>query len=285
MYVSIYSIQRISGCQTRKLFKIAFKWIEMQIFDDVREATFKPARKKMTADYEVIRLAVCKIKHCQSKQGIGCGVLVGLEDSKLSKYIIITSSQVIQEDNFSDGVYEVNFSKATKEKTFDLKNITKLVRHVASGLVVIFIDSSYSGLVHNCGKTCSILSKSPLTIADYDQRQQLFCYVGNQCYIVESHGESEEYVLKAGSDKSDTTAKSTDAPDEIPNGTVVLQGADKNVKAVGILNVVDDKRMVISPIWLKSSIAGILGKLLISKCGNANFSLMWSSAKNFLIGS
>ena len=227
--------------------------------DDVREV-LKQDRKKMTTDYNAIRLAVCEIKDIQRKQSIGCGVLVydqNVEDSKLSKYIIITSSKVIQEDNFSVGVYEVKFIKGTKEKTFDLKKVTKSVRRVASGLVVIFIESSYSGLIHQ-GKTCSILSKSPLTMADYDQIQRLFCYV-------ESNGESREYVLKAASDKSDTSAKLTNPTDKIPNGTVILQGADENVKAVGILNEVEDKCMVISPIWLKASIAGILGELLVIK--------------------
>lgn len=219
---------------------------------------------------ERTRLAVCKILRGQDKEIVGCGVLVCDPDTNdhisglsTSKYCIITSKEVIKEENFVDGsINQVEFSKEPRKKCFDLKGVSKSVKDVPSGLVLIFIDPCHRDFKHGylITKKCSILTKSPLPITNFDQDQRLFCYVANQCYdVVKSSGENGEYVLKAANNL-DTAVEST-TPDEIPNGTVILQVANRDVKAVGVFNVVDETNMVVSPIWLKSSISGILGEL------------------------
>ena len=229
--------------------------------DQVQARVFGQSREETTTE-ERTRLAVCKILRGQDKEIVGCGVLVFDPDfddhiSGLSKYCIITSKEVIEKENFHDGsINQVKFSKEPREKCFDLNGFSKSVKDVPSGLVLIFIDPRHRDLNHGylMKKKCSILSKSPLLMTNSGQDRQLFCYVANKCYnIVKSSGEDGEYVLKA------TTVESE--PDEIPNGTVILQGANKDVRAVGVFNVVDKTNMVVSPIWLKSSISDILGEL------------------------
>lgn len=239
----------------------------MPTHDQVQARVFGQGPEETTTE-ERTRLAVCKIFRGREKEIVGCGVLVCDPDindhiSGSSKYCIITSKEVIKKENFLDGsINQVEFSKEPREKCFNLKGFSKSVKDVPSGLVLIFIDPCHQDFKHGCLKTkkCSILSKSPLLMTNFDQNQQLFCYVTNQCYnIVKSSGENGEYVLKAAIINLDTSVEST-TPDEIPNGTVILQGANKDVRAVGIFNVVDKTNMVVSPIWLKSSISGILGE-------------------------
>lgn len=229
--------------------------------DQVQARVFGQSPEETTTE-EKTRLAVCKVLRGPDKEIVGCGVLVCDPDindhiTGLSKYCIITSKEVIEKENFLDGsVNRVEFSKDPREKCFDLKGVSKSVKDVPSGLVLIFIDPRHRDLNHGylIKKKCSILSKSPLLMTNFGQDRKLFCYVANQCYnIVKTSGEDGEYVLKA------TTVESE--PDEIPNGTVILQGANNDLRAVGVFNVVDKTNMVVSPIWLKSSISGILGEL------------------------
>lgn len=213
---------------------------------------------------EKARLAVCKIAHGEDQGGAECGVLVydpKVDDHELSKHCIITVNEVvnlIENKNFEKGKYEVTFRH--KNKQFDLQDVTKVVRN-ASGLVLIFINSSCKGL-----KKCSILSESCLSIAvpDHSLKSSLFCFIENQRYnVVEStgaNGEEGVYVLEPD---SKTARSACDSPKEIPHGTVLLQydADDKNVMAVGIFKVVNKEHLKISPIWFKSSLKDLLGKL------------------------
>lgn len=210
------------------------------------------------------RLAVCTIARGQ-EQSVGCGVLVSdqhVVDLELSKYCIITINEVVHasENTKYQATFQKNnkfFFNYSKTKTLDLQNITKKLERTASGLLLIFLNSSCTDLNH-------ILSESPLSIGSPHQSSQLFCFVENQRYnVVESTGENGEecvYVLQADS----KTAKSSSvSPKEIPHGTVILQydANDKNVMAVGIFKVVSKEHLKISPIWLKSSLNDLLGKL------------------------
>ena len=223
---------------------------------------FRQGNKKAKTE-EKGRIAVCDIFRTACQTKLGCGVLVcdqQVKTAEVRKYFIITSSKVIQNKNFGDGEYKVQFWRQSKEpKMIDLKSITKYVNHdVTSGLVVVFVNSGCSKLTHR-GKVCSILTNSPLTVADCDQSKDQFCYIARKRYWVDSNGECGEHVLKA--DNNSTTAESTGAQVAIPNGSVILQGSQEDPQAVGIFNLVDHKRMAISPIWLKASINGILGEL------------------------
>lgn len=213
------------------------------------------------------RLAVCTIA-CGQEQSVGCGVLVSdqhVVDLELSEHCIVTINEVVHasENNTFKGKYQATFQKNhSKPKTLDLQNITKKLERTASGLELIFLNSSCIDLNHN-DKKCSILSESPLSIGSPCHSSPLFCFVENQRYnVVKSTGENgEECVLKADGD----TAKSASvSAKEIPQGTVILQyGADdKNLMAVGILKVVNKKHF--SPIWFKSSLNDLLGKLYSS---------------------
>ena len=212
------------------------------------------------------RLAVCTIA-CGQEQSVGCGVLVSdqhVVDLEFSKYCIITINEVVhaskntkcqatfQENNKL--LFVFNFSKT---KTLDLQNITKKLKRTASGLSLIFLNSSCTDLNH-------ILSESPLSIGSPRQSSPLFCFVENQRYnVVESTNENGEecvYVLQAD---SDTATSASVSPKEIPHGTVILQyDADhKNVMAVGIFKVLHKEHLKISPIWFKPSLNDLLGKL------------------------
>ena len=212
------------------------------------------------------RKSVCQIFKKSDRQSVGCGCLVfdphfeGPPDQLMSKYFILTTTEVIQNSHFSEGEYEVEFIKGSTSKTFDLKSITKSVR-LASGLAVIFLDLGCSELNHHwCfrSKKCTLLTKSSLTIADQNKEQ--FCYIGNLCYNhVESNGRD---ILQADSIRSNSTTGSIVFPEENCNGSVILTVVDGNVKAVGIFNIQSDTQepKVISPIWIKSSINAIFGK-------------------------
>ena len=209
---------------------------------------------------EKARFAVCKIAHGQDQGGAECGVLVydpKVDDHELSKHCIITVNEVvnlIENKNFEKGKYEVTFRHKNKQnKQFDLQDVTKVVRNV-SGLVLIFINSSCKEL-----KKCSILSESCLSIAapDHSSKCSLFCFIENQRYnVVESTDENGEECV-------DVFKSASDSPKEIPHGTVILQydAHDKNVMAVGIFKVVSKEHLKISPIWFKSSLKDLLGKL------------------------
>ena len=218
---------------------------------------------KDTAEKEP-RLDVCKIAHGQDQGHAGCGVLVydqKVDENELSKHCIITINEVvnsIENKIFEKGKYKVTFRH--KNKQFDLRNVTKVVRN-ASGLALIFINPSCKEL-----KKCSILSESSLSVAapDHCSKSSLFCFIENQRYnVVESTGENREegvYVLEPD---SKTAMSACDSPKEIPHGTVILQydAGDKNLMAVGIFKVVSKEHMKISPIWFKSSLKDLLGKL------------------------
>ena len=211
------------------------------------------------------RLAVCTIVRGQ-EQSVGRGVLVSdqrVVDLELSKYCIITVNEVVhasENTKYQATFQEKNklfFFNYLKTKTLDLQNITKKLERTASGLLLIFLNSSCTDLNH-------ILSESPLSIGSPRHSSPLFCFVENQRYnVVESTDENGEecvYVLQA----DNKTAKSASvSPKEIPHGTVLLQydAGDKNVMAVGIFKVVNKEHLKISPIWFKSSLKDLLGEL------------------------
>lgn len=154
------------------------------------------------------RLAVCTIVRGQ-EQSVGCGVLVSdqrVVDLELSKYCIITVNEVVhasENTKYQATFQEKNkllfFFNYSKTKTLDLQNITKKLERTASGLLLIFLNSSCTDLNH-------ILSESPLSIGSPRHSSPLFCFVENQRYnVAKSTGENgEECVLKADGD----TAKS-----------------------------------------------------------------------------
>lgn len=198
----------------------------------------------------------CEIRHGEKR--VGSGVLVcnqNVNDDNLSKHFIITSKIVIKDKDFADQCKVEFCKKKSKVKTFDLMGVIKSVIPVASGVMIIFIDSSLPEFKHKI-KKCR---KFPLTIADFDKNHSMFCFVANKCYDIdiESNNENVKYVLKDTKKNSDTSA-------QLSNGTVILQGAkESNKSAVGIFDVVDEAHMVISPIWLKPSISEISGELYL----------------------
>lgn len=202
----------------------------------------------------------CKIL-CDG-QVVGFGVLAcvqcGNDDTESDKHCIITSHEVLKNGNLADGDYKVQFLKDSKVTTFDLKDVRKLVGNVASGLMVIFMNSSLPEFKHKT-KKCR---KLPLTIANFDKHQQAFCYVENQCYNIESNGMNGKYFLKAADKNCSTSAQST-IQEGMLDGTVILQEVGGNEKAVGIFNVVDKTQMEISPFWLEPGITDKLGELNI----------------------
>lgn len=214
--------------------------------------------------------AVCKIYECnQDKQGdlCGSGVLFNdpnVNDPELSKYCIITSSKVIE--NAAADTYRVEFSmssKKSKGETFNLSDIKKEVKSDASGLglVMIFIhDRFFKRKFFKLFK--STISSTGLTIerVHFGQDQQPFCFVAKQrCNIKIDSEKNGKYLLEAAHEASTQDAP----PEKLLNGTVILQGAEGNEKAVGIFNghVVDKTQVEIYPIWFESTIPDILGEL------------------------
>lgn len=234
--------------------------------EEIAEKTGMKTCKEDTARQKA-RLAVCTIARGQ-EQSIGCAVLVSdqcVDDLELSEYCIITISEVVHasKNKAFEGKYQATFQqKKSRHKSLDLQNITKKSVWTASGLVLIFLNSSCVDLNHG-DKKCSILRKSPLSIGSPRHPSPLFCFVENQRYVVESTGENKEecvYVLKAD---SNTAKSSSGSAETIPHGTVILQyDADgKNLMAVGIFKEVSKQDLKISPIWFKSSLNDLLGKL------------------------
>lgn len=232
------------------------------VADRIHMSYKDPAEKKA-------RLAVCTIGRGQ-EQSVGCGVLVSdqhVDDLELSEHCIITINEVVHasENKTFKGKYQATFQqKKSKHKTFDLQRITKKLVRTASGLVLIFLNSSCTDLNHKA-KKCSILSESPLCIGSPRQSSSLFCFVANQRYkVVESTGENGEECVDVLKADGDTAKSASVSAKEIPQGTVILQNDadDKNLMAVGILKVVNKEHF--SPIWFKSSLNDLLGKLYSS---------------------
>ena len=202
------------------------------------------------------RKALCKIT-CQNEAHVsGWGCLV--YDPQVhnpecrSQYFIITSSKVIPKENFDADRYQVEFTKPNSEvKRLRLGSITRKVQHVASGLVVIFVDSESSLLNHGWHKPkrCSVLKDLEPKIGCKKSESQ-FCYIGDKSYEYK-HG---ELVSK---DNGSRNVSFTECC------SVLLEGSNENIKAVGILNLEDNGQQTIVPIWLpKSNVQEILGELI-----------------------
>ena len=226
---------------------------------------------------------VCKIYVCNQAEPTdlcGSGVLVydqeaNVKDTERSKYCIITSNKVIENRDFAQGDYRVEFSKSSRQKLFDLFDVRKSVQNIPSaGLVIIYINPSCKELRHFWTGKCRILSRSTcLTIAERHPDQQSFCNVANQRYVVKSDSnvENGKHSLEAANNHlAYNAAKGLEKAD----GTVILQkDKEGEEKAVGIFNVVHKTQMEISPMWFKSKITDILGELyLISFSTGRKFS-------------
>lgn len=204
------------------------------------------------------RKAICQVK--LNGENVGCGCLVYdplVHNPELSKYCIITSSNVVSNENVAAGYeYHVLFERASSSRNprdIALNDITKKTIFLGSGVVLMFIDSTSPQLHHGCGilrRKCSILKHLPQVSSPSNDRKQ-FCYAGSKRYTpVETNG---LYALKLEQDES------------IPPGSVLLEGVGRNINAVGIINsniiqTADDEQVVISPVWLRSSLQGLLGE-------------------------
>lgn len=200
------------------------------------------AKKITQQNRREVVTAVCKISRNLGKerQSVGQGCLVQTKQS--NECCVVTADKVIPDGQLD--TCEVEFTKKdSKPKSFFLKDIKKEVKYV-SGLVKIVIDLDSPELKH--GKnTCSIFTKSPVTITALDKSKKQFCYIDRKCYNLQVSNES-------------TIEFRDHAPSTIPDGLVILQtsnSTDHNVIAVGIQSQVDGNQMM--PIWMNE----ILGEL------------------------
>lgn len=199
------------------------------------------------------RKAICEIR--LNGQNVGCGCLVYdplVENPELSKYCIITSSNVVSDENLAD--YHVLFERVSSPRNprvILLNDITKKFFFLGSGVVLMFIKSNSPQLHHGCGilpRKCSILKHLPKLSSPSNESEQ-FCYIGSKrCKCVEAQGTHTLEPEDVGS---------------IPCGSVVLECVGESVNAVGVITSGDDKQVIISPIWLKSSLQELLGKFLL----------------------
>lgn len=191
---------------------------------------------------EEVATAVCEISKVLGKkrQSVGQGCLVLTRQS--NECCVVTADKVIPDGQLD--TCEVEFTrKDSKPKSFFLEDIKKEVKYV-SGLVKIVIDLNSPALKR--GKnTCSIFTKSPVTITALDKSKKQFCYIDRKCYNLQVSSEN-------------TIEFPDHAPSTIPDGLVILQtsnSTDNNVIAVGIQSQVDGNQMM--PIWMNE----ILGEL------------------------
>ena len=214
-------------------------------FSKVRQKLFQPTSTEKEKREKMRRKGVCKITQDGGHLGWGC-LVCDSPQVKNTEYFIITSSKAIPKDN-SDAKkyqkYQVEFEKPSKErKSFQLGEIAKTVHHdVASGLVVIAIDSKSPQLNHGLGKLrerCSVLNDLP-KIGCKESGSQFF-YIGDKRYDVESDGES----LKVCSNHDFSYTERC---------SVLLEDNNKDVKAVGIIILEDNRQRSSVPYWLQES--------------------------------
>lgn len=214
------------------------------------DALFGPLRKHKGLK------AICQIK--EDDRNVGCGCLVQIKNSELSKYCIISSSEVILPENLPE--YHVLFERVSNSdspRDFRLKDIIKGNTILGSGLILIFIDETSSQLHrHGCiwRRKCSILKHLP-EISSPDTNRKTFCYIEGKCY--DYNHETNEIV-------------SLDDSGSVLNGCVLFERGPHNqkIQVVGIINCFNSGEEENSPIWLTSSLEEIIrvGEFLVVEC-------------------
>lgn len=202
------------------------------------------------------RKAICQIT--LNEENVGCGCLIydpRVENQKLSKYCIITSSKVISDENLADNEYHVFFERESGSRRdillsdIVMKTESEACIFSGSGVVLIFINSGSQQLCHGCGPfhvKCSVLKLLP-KIASPHKESEKFCYINSERYeCVEDNG---VYSLKAPGDGGSIPQNYT---------SVVLECVGrKEINAVGIIT---SEKGDISTTWLKSSLEEMLGE-------------------------
>ena len=213
------------------------------------DALFGPLRKHKGLK------AICQIK--EDDRNVGCGCLVQIKNSELSKYCIISSSEVILPENLPE--YHVLFERVSNSdspRDFRLKDIIKGNKILGSGLILIFIDETSSQLHHRgCiwRRKCSILKHLP-EISSPDTNRERFCsYFGGKRY--DNDHETNGIVTL------------DDDSGSVPNGCVLFERDPHNQKlrVVGIINCFNNRE---EEIWLTSSILEEIheGEFLVVEC-------------------
>ena len=191
------------------------------------------ALKVMELEENMIVTAVCEIISREQKS-VGQGCLVHREQ----ECCIVTTNKIIQSQV---DAFEVQFTKkCSKQKNFRLKDIKNEVSYDDSGLAIIVINLDSPKLKHSFNKSCSIFTRSPMTITALDSRKQQFCYISGKRYNVHLQG------------SNNTTIEFPGAPSTIPEGLVILQSTsnstDNSVDVVGIQSQLNDKQT--TTIWI-----------------------------------
>jgi len=203
--------------------------------------------------------AICQIKEDGNKI-VGYGCLVydpQINNAELSKYCIISSSNVILHENLPQ--YRILFERVSNsENPRDslLSDIIKKDIILGSGLVLIFIDGATSPQLHHCRcvlqRKCSVLKHLP-EISSPHKRIEKFCYIGR---------ERHKYDETSGIDSPEKAGS-------VANGCVLFERdpESKKLHVVGVINCLNSGQVDVSLIWLtSSSLQEIMGEFLVVKC-------------------
>ena len=188
---------------------------------------------RITEQKDVPVTAVCDIfrnpgKNKPEKVGQGCLLY------QCNECYLVTADTVIPGGEVEPYIqYDVKFTKKNlKEKCFSLKDIKMKVTY-HSGLAIFFIDLNSPELKHK-RNTCSIFTKSPLTITALDKSKQQFCYIDKRRHslIVSNCSRFIEFPDRA-------------AQPTITNGLVILQSASNSTnKDVDVVGIQSQKRII-----------------------------------------
>ena len=200
--------------------------------------------------------AICQIKE-KDGSNVGSGCLVydpQMKNSELSKYCIISSTQVIVHENLPE--YHIHFereSNSENPRDILLSDIIKKDIILGSGLVLIFIDATTSPQLHHRGcilqRKCSVLKCLPEILSPHEGREK-FCYIGRECY---------KYDETSGIDSPENVGS-------VANGCVLFERdpESKRLNVVGVINCFNSGQEDISPIWLtSSSLEKVIGEFLV----------------------
>ena len=222
----------------------------------------RPTRREIRRNEKKGEKGVCRIqKRCEGSQGyqtVGSGSLIKhqVDPQWGSKYLIVTTSKVFQED-FDAKKYRVDFVKSgSKLKTIPLDGaaVGSDILQNSSGLAVIPLNSHSSVFRHGLfRKKCGILKHRPFEVESFnnDNTTQSAFLNGLCCHMIADDSRYNLFGVKP----HDLTRDSRSGqylvrnvqPGRFPLGAGILRRFGSKWSAVGVLS---SSTVPFVPVWL-----------------------------------
>lgn len=235
-----------------------------------KAAREEPTRAQVRRNEKKNERGVCRIqKRCpagnlsgrsggqQVYETVGCGSLVKhVPEWSQTKYAIITSNKVFQED-FNAQKYRVEFKKSdSKVKTFEMNLAFSgpILQDLASGLTVIPLNSHSSIFRHGFfKKKCNVLKHSHFKVKLLNEFSNGVC-----CHMVAddtSSNRSGSFGVKPHELTRDPSGQyylSNVSWPRFPLGAAILRKANEEWSLVGVLNSDSGNPERFQPVFLSS---------------------------------